>query len=319
MRIILAIDGGGTQTRCVAIDDTGVMRGEGVGGPSNHIHVPIEAATEALRSATTAALRMSGATAADVELVSAGLAGVDFDGAGAVEAFGMLRSIGFDRALVHGDMVIAHRGALAGAAGVVALAGTGSSVLGIASDGNMIKVGGWGPLYGDQGSGHQLGRLGLTAAADAVDGSGPATSLVGALTNALGVQTFRDSVARLYSDDASGQLTVAALARLVDSCAKDGDEVALKICRQAGADLARQVLAVLQRMPAQERAVSYQGAVLSRSALVREAFSAAVTSGANGVEIRPPVLEPIAGAVLLGARAVGWQFPLETLETSRGV
>jgi N-acetylglucosamine kinase-like BadF-type ATPase len=202
---------------------------------------------------------------------------------------------------------------------VVALAGTGSSVLGIASDGNMIKVGGWGPLYGDQGSAHQLGRLALTAAADAVDGSGPATSLVAALTNALGVPTFRDSVSRLYSDDASGQLMVAALARFVDSCARDGDEVALRICRQAGADLARQVVAVLRRMPAQDRAVSYQGAVLSRSALVREGFSDAVTRGETGAEIRPPALEPIAGAVLLGARAAGWQFPLATLEISRGV
>jgi glucosamine kinase len=318
MRIILAIDGGGTKTRCVAVDADGVVRGQGIAGPSNHLHVPIEAATEALRSATAAALRASGANVADVELVSVGLAGVDFDGTGAVEAFGMLRSIGFDRAFVQGDMVIAHRGALTGSPGVVALAGTGSSVLGIAADGTMIKVGGWGPLYGDQGSAHQLGRLGLTAAADAVDGSGPATSLVGALSTALGLSTFRDSVARLYSEDASGQLMVAALAPVVDASAKDGDDVALRICRQAGADLARQVVAVLRRMP-EETTVSYQGAVLRRSAIVRAAFSDAIASGANGVEIRPPVLEPIGGAVLIGARAAGWPLPLAALETSGGV
>ena len=319
MRIILAIDGGGTKTRCVAVDADGMTRGRGLAGPSNHLHVPIDAAADALRSATAAALRTSGATAADVELVSAGLAGVDFDGAGAVEAFGMLRGIGFDRAVVHGDMVIAHRGALAGAPGVVALAGTGSSVLGLAADGTMIKVGGWGPLYGDQGSAHQLGRLGLTAAANAADGSGPATSLVAALSSALGVSTFRDSVARLYAEDASGQLMVAALAPCVDACAQDGDEVALRICRQAGAELANQVVSVLRRMPVDEQTVSYQGAVLSRSALVRSAFCEAVTDAVRGVEIRPPALEPIAGALLLGASAAGWQLPLGALETSGGV
>jgi N-acetylglucosamine kinase-like BadF-type ATPase len=319
MRIILAIDGGGTTTRCIAVDEAGAVKGEGTAGPSNHLHVPIDAATEALRSATAAALRTSGAAPADVELVSAGLAGVDFDGVGAVEAFGMLRNIGFERAVVYGDMVIAHRGALAGAPGVVALAGTGSSVLGIAADATMIKIGGWGPLYGDQGSAHQLGRLGLTAAADAVDGSGPATSLVAALTNALAVATFRESVSRVYSEDASGQQMVAALGAVVDACAKAGDPVAVAICRHAGADLARQVSAVLRRMPAGERTVSYQGAVLSKSALVRTAFCEAVTSGAGDVEIRPPALEPIAGAVLLGAAAAGWQLPLAALENSGGV
>jgi len=157
------------------------------------------------------------------------------------------------------------------------------------------------------------------AAADAVDGSGPATSLVAALTNALGVPTFRESVSRLYSEDAFGQQMVAALGAVVDACAKDGDPVALAICRHAGADLARQVVAVLRRMPAGERTVSYQGAVLSKSVRVRTAFREGIIGSAKDVEIRPPALEPIAGAVLLGATAAGWHLPVAALESSGGV
>ena len=178
MTLLLAIDGGGTRTRCIAVGRDGGIRGQGEAGPSNHLHVPMDVATAALRTATAAALSASGAAAADVALVSAGLAGVDFDGTGASDGAGMLRSIGFDRVAVYGDMVIAHRGALAGQAGVMALAGTGSSVLGIGNDGTMIKAGGWGPLYGDGGSAYQLGRLGLAAAAEAYDASGPMTSLL---------------------------------------------------------------------------------------------------------------------------------------------
>lgn len=336
MELILAIDAGGTRTRCIAVDRIGRVAGEGLAGASNHLHVPMEAAAASLRTAAAAALAAAGAATRDVVLVSAGLAGVDYDGTGAGDAAAMLRSIGVERSVVYGDMVIAHRGALAGAAGVVALAGTGSSVLGIAADGTAIKAGGWGPLYGDHGSAYQLGRLGLVASAEAHDGSGPWTSLVERLTTALGVSAFPDTVTRLYSD-LIGQQDVAALAPAVNACAEEGDEVAAAICRQAGADLARGVLAVIRRLPAESARqwakgeeqtaagsaapvrVSYQGAVLARSRQVRDAFLRALRAGAPDVAVSAPRFEPIAGAVLLGAREAGWHLPIEALEVLRGV
>jgi N-acetylglucosamine kinase-like BadF-type ATPase len=318
MTLLVAIDGGGTRTRCVAVDRDGGRRGEGGAGPSNHLHVPLMTATAALRDATATALSTAGATPDDVAMVSAGLAGVDFDGTGAEDGARMLRSIGFNRVVVHGDMVIAHRGALAGAPGIVALAGTGSSVLAIAADGSTIKAGGWGPLYGDQGSAYQLGRLGLVAAAEAFDGSGPATVLVERLAHAVGVSRFPDTVARLYSD-LSGQQHVAALAPVIDACAEEGDEVAAAICRQAGDDLARAVLAVARRLPARDRRVSYQGAVLARSRHVRATFLAMLEADGLELQVRPPRFEPIVGAALLGARAAGWELALESLETPHGV
>jgi N-acetylglucosamine kinase-like BadF-type ATPase len=318
MRILLAIDGGGTRTRCIAIDPDGVVRGDGSAGPSNHFHVSIDAATEALRAATAEALAAAGAGARDVELVSAGLAGVDYDGAGADEAAGMLHAIGFDRTIVHGDMVIAHRGALAGEPGVVALAGTGSSVLGVAPSGTFVKAGGWGPLYGDQGSAYQLGRLGLVAAAEAFDGSGATTTLLPRLAAALGVAGFRDTMKRLYSD-ASNQQQVAALAAVVTACAEEGDAVAAAICRRAGAELARLVLAVVRRLSMQETPVSHQGAVLVQSRLVRAAFLEALDGSGMRTSVRSPRFEPVAGAALLGARAAGWASPLAAMEIRGGV
>ena len=318
MTLLLAIDGGGTRTRCIAVDRDGRIRGEGRAGPSNHLHVPMDVAAAALRNAATTALSAAGATTADVALVSAGLAGVDCDGTGADDATAMLRSIDVDRSVVHGDMVIAHRGALAGAPGVVALAGTGSSVLGLAADGAMIKAGGWGPLYGDEGSAYQLGRLGLVAAAQAFDGSGPATALIEKLTRALGVADFRDTVSPLYALG-GGQHRVAALAEVVDACAADGDEVAAAICRRAGVDLAHAVVAVIRRLPVQDVLVSYHGAVLERSPRVRAAFVDALGSEAPDAEVRPPRFEPVLGAALLGAAMLGWHLPIDAPETHSGL
>jgi N-acetylglucosamine kinase-like BadF-type ATPase len=313
MMVLLAIDGGGTRTRCIALDQQGRVVSKGESGPSNHLHVPLGAATAALREATAAALSAANATVRD------------FDGTGRHEAVGMLHDIGFERVVVEGDMVIAHRGALAGDPGVIALAGTGSSVLGIALDGTMIKAGGWGPLYGDQGSAYQLGRLGLVAAAEAYDRSGPRTILLSKLMNALGVTDFPATMNRLYSDR-SGQAHVAALGRVVNECAEEGDDVAVAICRQAGADLAREVLAVLGRLslsqggvPAAGGPVSYQGAVLRGSPPVRAAFVATLRAQASGVDVRPPRFEAIVGAALIGARQAGWTLPVDGMEILRAV
>ena len=316
MTLLLAIDGGGTRTRCLAVDADGHVRGEGSAGPSNHLHVPFADAARALRVATSAALDSARATSADVALVSAGLAGVDVDGTGAAEAAAMLEPSGFGRLAIYGDMVIAHRGALTGEPGVIALAGTGSSVLGISAAGQCMKAGGWGPVYGDQGSAYQIGRLALTAAAEAFDGSGPPTMLVERLTIALGVPDFRHTTAQVYGD-ALGQQRVAALAAIVDACVEDGDEVAAAICRRAGRDLARSVSAVVHRLCEPQLSISYQGAVLRRSRTVRDAFGEALA--AAGLDVRPPRFEPIAGAVWLGARALGWSVSLDSAEMTRGV
>jgi N-acetylglucosamine kinase-like BadF-type ATPase len=105
----------------------------------------------------------------------------------------------------------------------------------------------------------------------------------------------------------------------VDACADEGDEVATAICRRAGADLAYAVLAVVRRLAAQETLVSYQGAVLGRSRLVRAAFVETLGADGTGIDVRPPRFEPVAGAVLLGVAAAGWRLALHALESRRGV
>lgn len=319
MTLLLAIDGGGTRTRCIAVDRHGVVRGAGAAGPSNHMQAPAAEAMASLRAATEAALLEAGASASDVAMVSAGLAGIDVDGTGREEGLRIVEAAGFARAVVWGDMVIAHRGALAGSPGVVALAGTGSSVLGVAADGTAVKAGGWGPLYGDHGSAWQIAQLGLAAAAEAFDGSGPPTALVEQLSDALGVLDFRATAPRLYSARAS-QREIAALAPVVSAAAEAGDAVADAICRRAGVDLARIVRTAAARTAgAAGCRVSYQGAVLERSVIVRRAFCEALADGVPSLRVSAPLLPAVAGAILLGAGAAGWELHAETLEALRGV
>lgn len=308
MEVILAIDGGGSRTRCLAISRDGQVVGEGASGPSNHLLVAVDVVRHSLTEATGKALERGGLLHKDVVCVSAGLAGVDYDQRGAPEMEEMFRQIGFTRTIINGDMVIAHAGALQGRPGVLALAGTGSAILGIGVNKKRVKVGGWGPIYGDEGSAYRIGQRALVAGARAYDGRGPATALSEAILRALNLNDFRETVERLY---VRGMETreIAALSRVAYEVAETGDGVARSLFFQAGKELAESVRTAIRLLNMETSAtlVSYQGAVLASCALVRESFVACLKKLYPQVCVLPPRFEPVIGAYLLGCETIGWK------------
>ncbi|MGE0867317.1 MAG: N-acetylglucosamine kinase [Kofleriaceae bacterium] len=306
--LVLAIDGGGTHTRCLAVDTaTHRVIGRGAGGPSNHLLVERAIVQRSLTTAIDEALASAGARRGDVACVAAGLAGVDFDGAGADDMEPLVARLGFSRELCVGDVIVAHHGALCGKPGVLVLAGTGSVVLGIGGDQKRAKVGGWGPVYGDEGSGHHIGRQALRAAARAHDGRGPNTALLDAMTTALGVRGFGQSISVVYGEHPMAPRDLAALTPIAYEVARSGDTVARQIFFDAADDLAEAAMAVIRRLDALGAAplVSYQGGVLDSCELVRQRFVEALRLSLPAAVVHPPRLGPVFGAYLLGCRSLG--------------
>ena len=314
MKVILAIDGGGSRTRCLAISRDWKILGAGAGGASNHLLVDKRIVRTSLDQAIKAALAAADITSADVVCVSAGLAGVDYDGAGADEMRNLFCEFGFADAVINGDMVIAHTGALAGEAGVLALAGTGSCILGIDATGKRVKVGGWGPVYGDEGSAHRIGQMGLRAAARAFDGRGEKTALLDAILKEFGISDFQKTIELVYLRGMQPR-EIAALSRVAYKVAEAGDKAAIKIFAQAGEELAESVAAAIRRLNLQETNVSYQGAVLESCAIVRERLAECLKKDFPNIEIIAPKFAPVIGAFLLGCKAVGWTIDENDLKT----
>ncbi|MGI8746403.1 MAG: N-acetylglucosamine kinase [Bryobacteraceae bacterium] len=309
MKCILAIDGGGTRTQCLAYTHDCGSIGRSESGPSNHLLVDRETVRRSIDQATSAALFAAGVQRHET-FVSAGLAGIDFDGRGAAEMQALLSSLGLPATLLNGDMVVAHAGALAGAPGVLALAGTGSVVLAVDQCGRRAKVGGWGPIYGDEGSALSVGQRALRAAAQAVDGRGPATSLVEGIVDAWHLSDFRDTIERVYLEHTEPR-EIAALAPIVAQAAELGDDVARSILRLCGQEIAKGVLAAIrgiefERFPI---AVSWNGSLLNCCEPVRRELAAALASALPATVLVAPRFSAVEGALLLGAKALGWEIP----------
>ena len=308
MKVVLAIDGGGSRTRCLAIDQRGLLISQAETGPSNHLLVDAPVVSRSLAEAIDQTLKFGDLSRDSVACVSAGLAGVDFDGNGASQMEELLGQLGFENLVVNGDMIIAHAGALLLNPGVVALAGTGSVVLGVDLDDKRVKVGGWGPIYGDEGSAYRIGEMSLRAAAKAYDKRGPATKLTEALLEGLGLNEFRETVAQVYVKGMEPR-DIAVLSRVAYEVAETGDEVARSIFFQAGDELADSVEAAIRQLNFQssEVKVSYQGSVMSSCRLMRERFIGQLQRRVPRLVVAPPEFEPVTGAYLLGCKALGWE------------
>lgn len=63
MKVVLAIDGGGSRTRCLAIDRCGRVLGRAESGPSNHLLVSSDIVRRSLDQAIGDTLRSSGHSA----------------------------------------------------------------------------------------------------------------------------------------------------------------------------------------------------------------------------------------------------------------
>lgn len=238
--------------------------------------------------------------------ISAGLAGVDYDGYGAQPMLTLFQKFGFKRRLVHGDMVIAHTAALEGGPGIVAVAGPGSSILGVDASGRRAKVGGWGPVYGNEASAQWISHRALQAAARAYDGRGPSTSLLDAFLQTLGISDFRDSLSWIYGPQPRD---IPSLCRVVSDCAVSGDPVACSLFEDAAAELVEGMIAAASRLRFEDSPipVSYQGGIAEHCPLLITSMRQKLAEAMPRANVQAPRAKAEMGAYLLACNELAWK------------
>lgn len=243
-RVVVGVDCGGTRARAVVLDDAGVelARGEGPGAVA-HAGEPTVAA-----GAVAAVCREAAAGAGEtlpVDVIWAGVTGAGREASRAAVETELTRA-GVARAVHVGtDVEAAFHDAFANGPGVLLVAGTGSIAYGRAEDGREGRAGGWGHLFGDEGSAYAIGIEALRRVARATDGRGPGTALVEGVLGHLGLASV-DDVVTWMGDASKG--AVAALATVVADVGAAGDTAAGEILARAVEELEGQVRTILGRL-----------------------------------------------------------------------
>ena len=300
-RFVIGIDGGGTRT--VAWLARADVRGEsevvgrGVSGPSNQRAVGPVAAMSNLDAAVESAFSDSHIDRRTVDAACLGLAGADRESdRSVVERWAEEARLAHRVRVVNDAIPLLHAGSRNGC-GVALIAGTGSLAFGRNATGQTARSGGWGYLFGDEGSAFAIGRAVLQAVTRTADGRAPATQLLDDVLRQLEVSSASDIVTAVYSHEVP-RAVIAGLAPLGFAAAAAADHIAAEIIDQAASELTAMVVAVANRLELRhELHLMLTGSVLLQQASFREQVAERISISGVDLQSTTIVQDAVAGAV----------------------
>jgi|SRR5271169_2642637 len=244
MRFVLGFDGGGTKTECVLMDEAGRVRAEGRSGPSNPMRVGFGGALAAVCEAGRTALQNAKLTAGEISVVCAGLAGTAQPES--QRKMTKLLAEEFPGQLVYvcTDLDLTLEATGEGRA-IVLIAGTGSAAVGRDLSGQVIRVGGHGPLLGDEGSAYDVGRRAAIAALRATDRGMEDSALAARILREMRVPDWEELQLRVYRvpDEVFPRIFP-----VVTAAADEGDPAARALLEDATSELAGLVSDLMERL-----------------------------------------------------------------------
>ena len=291
---VAGIDGGGSKTRVILADIDGNHLADVVGGGSAMAPGRGDHSAEVIASLVRMAMNEAGINEGRPRILVAGVAGVgrlmeSRALAGALEDLEIA-----DEVVVQGDGEIALTDAFGSGAGIILISGTGSIAYGRSPARVLARCGGWGPAFGDEGSGAWIGRKALAIVASAADGREPETALTGAILTAAQVNEPQELIPWGI---AATPRELAALAPVVFNAASAGDARANALVGLAVEELVLHVRALALKLFGDDRAaipVAFSGGLLHKGSFIRKKLEQRLKSAVPGAQVR--------AAEILGAR-----------------
>lgn len=244
MRFVLGFDGGGTKTECALMDEQSRLRATGRSGPSNPMRVGFGGALAAVCEAGRLAMQNGKVGLAEVVAVCAGLAGAAQPES--ERKMQKLLSEEFPAKLVKvcTDLDLTLEATGDGPA-IVLVAGTGSAAVGRQRNGPILRVGGHGPLLGDEGSAYDVGRRAAIAALRDADRAKADSALAKGILSELRVEDWEDLHLRVYT---MPDEVFPKIFPVVAAAADGGDREARTLLEYAAGELAGLVEDLVERL-----------------------------------------------------------------------
>jgi N-acetylglucosamine kinase-like BadF-type ATPase len=308
VRTYLGVDGGGSKTRFLLIDESGKVLVSRTEGPAYHLEIGVEALEAMLARGIEYTLRHASLAPTELTFAFLGLPAYGEDPALQTQLDAApSRVLPAGRYRCGNDMVCGWAGALAGAEGINIVAGTGSIAYG-EYGGRSARAGGWGELFSDEGSAYWLAREGLRVFSRMSDGRSPRGALYELVRRHFALQEDLDLCAAIYGKNVAQRSQLARLSRVVAEAAAGGDPAARALFAQAAVELADIVDAVRDRLevPAHvDLPLSCSGGLFRLHDLLLVPFESALAQRARRYRFAAARLPPDAGAALHAAKLAG--------------
>ncbi len=282
MKYVLGFDGGGTKTECVLMDQEHRVCAQGRSGPSNPMRVGFGGALASVSEAGRLALQNAKVSLEDVTGLCAGLGG-----AGQAEAARKMKRLlseEYPGRVVHvcTDLDLTLEATGEGPA-IVLVAGTGSAAVGRDVDGKIARVGGHGPLLGDEGSAYDVGKRAAIAALREFDRNGKNSMFGTKILKELRMENWQEFQTRVY---AVPDEVFPRIFPVVAQAADEGDIGAQELLQLAATELAWLANDLVDRLNLRDRKflLVKTGGMVQRSRYFDEQLNGRLREGAPQAE-----------------------------------
>lgn len=236
-RIFAGFDCGGSNTRCMLVSEEGKVLGVGRGGPSNYSFCGKITAAESIRQSVREAFSNAGLAPSQIEGMFIASAAVEvFCGDEHQEFFKEVT--GCKNVVCNSDIFPVWYAGSRFEPAAAMIAGTGS-VSYLLNGNNFIKASGWGPQFGDEGSGYDIGRNAIKLVSRMADKRIPMDNeFFDSIMEHFGVTS--DDYTKLLDavNHQDHRKEAASAARVVMRLCDEGNPIAASIVNDAAEELA---------------------------------------------------------------------------------
>jgi len=300
MKCVLGLDGGGTKTKCVVLNEAEAIVARATGPPSNPTRVGFPAACAAIQETCASAID-STRIKFEVLALCAGLAGT-----GLPENRDRMRQFlaqRFPAVVIDVRMDIElPLAAMPPGRAIVLVVGTGSAAIGRNIAGLLKREGGFGPATSDEGSAFDIGRSAIAAAREG-NSSSESDQLTRQIFKHLGVKNWTELDLK---SAANADSVYPRVFPVVAAAADAGNAVAQSVLRSAAEKLAaisRRLAASLDLLQ-EPFPIGKTGGTIGRSRFFDRAIDHAVRGTLPNAIITPLQADPAEVAAWIALQLV---------------
>jgi len=299
MKYYAGIDGGQSSTTAVIAGGNGEILSRGTAGPADEVGVSADSTRlhDALDTALSSAIKNAKLDpSTQFESIVAGISG--YEG----RVYGKRPELPARKTKLLHDAPVAHAGALGGKPGIIVIAGTGSVAYGVDERGQAITVGGWGYVFGDEGSAFWIAREALSGIMRDRD-AGRSNDLLDEAMKYFNYSTLR-AISRAFYMEAISREQMAGFARIVIRAGEMGSEAAERLTNEAAHAIANLAALAARQLRQNTPVVALMGGLM-QSKTMRESAIYSVRRILPNAELVPPRHDSATGALILALREDG--------------